>query len=214
MAPPHRATATGENGAVGNYDQESPEGAGELASFSDALAAETADRERRRLAAVSRCQQCGRSATGAEWDLLRHAQAMNFALRRVRLLAEVAGPGGTVDAGALLQAIGEPYRFPLPDAPPGVPSFTCPACGMTSHHPADAAHGYCGNCHAFTGQAPEAAGRYYTIRVDRRGWPDPDIGPDGPLTREGALARVTGPDPHSMWRTIALRAAGGTGDAP
>lgn len=28
--------------------------------------------------------------------------------------------------------------------------FTCPHCGMTSHHPEDARHGYCGNCHDFT----------------------------------------------------------------
>lgn len=85
--------------------------------FEAAIAAETADRERRRLAEVSRCPRCGRSATGAEWDLLRHAQAMNFTLRRVRCLAEAAGPGGTVDAGEILQALSEPYRFPLPDGP-------------------------------------------------------------------------------------------------
>lgn len=48
--------------------------------------------------------------------------------------------------------------------------------------------------------------RYYTVRVDKRGRPDPDTGPDGPLTREEALARQTGPDPHSAWRTITLRA--------
>jgi len=30
-------------------------------------------------------------------------------------------------------------------------SFTCPACGRTSHHPEDLKHGYCGACHAFTG---------------------------------------------------------------
>lgn len=32
------------------------------------------------------------------------------------------------------------------------PSFTCPRCGRTSHHPADAAQGYCGACHAWTGR--------------------------------------------------------------
>lgn len=47
---------------------------------------------------------------------------------------------------------------------------------------------------------------YYAVRVNERGWPDPDVGPDGPLSREEALARQTGPDPHSAWRTIALRA--------
>lgn len=96
----------------------------------------------------------------------------------------------------------------------GIPSFTCPACGMTSHHPADAENGYCGNCHAFTGTAPGAGGWYYTVRVDPRGRPDPDVGPDGPLTREEALAQRDAPDPGSGWRTIALRAVEGTGDAP
>lgn len=93
-----------------------------------------------------------------------------------------------------------------------VPSFTCPACGMTSHHPADAANGYCGRCHAFTGDSP--ASWHYTVRVDPRGWPDPYAGPDGPMGRDEALAQVTGPDPHSGWRTIALRTVEGPGGAP
>lgn len=32
----------------------------------------------------------------------------------------------------------------------GQPSVTCPVCGMTSYHPDDVQHGYCGNCHDFT----------------------------------------------------------------
>jgi hypothetical protein len=28
--------------------------------------------------------------------------------------------------------------------------FTCPRCRMTSHHPKDVQHGYCGNCHDYT----------------------------------------------------------------
>lgn len=31
-------------------------------------------------------------------------------------------------------------------------AFTCPKCQMTSHHPEDERHGYCGNCHDFTGR--------------------------------------------------------------
>jgi hypothetical protein len=31
-------------------------------------------------------------------------------------------------------------------------NFTCPICKMTSYNVNDAAHGYCGNCHAFTGE--------------------------------------------------------------
>ena len=30
-------------------------------------------------------------------------------------------------------------------------SFTCPKCHKTSYHPKDEEHGYCGNCHDFTG---------------------------------------------------------------
>jgi hypothetical protein len=33
-------------------------------------------------------------------------------------------------------------------------AFTCPKCGKTSHHPEDERHGYCGNCHDFTGTPP------------------------------------------------------------
>jgi len=29
-------------------------------------------------------------------------------------------------------------------------NFTCPRCGTASHHLADIANGYCGNCHDFT----------------------------------------------------------------
>lgn len=30
-------------------------------------------------------------------------------------------------------------------------SFTCPCCGAVSYHPDDVRHGWCGRCHAFTG---------------------------------------------------------------
>lgn len=30
-------------------------------------------------------------------------------------------------------------------------TFTCPRCRATSHHPKDEEHGYCGQCHDFTG---------------------------------------------------------------
>jgi hypothetical protein len=30
-------------------------------------------------------------------------------------------------------------------------AFTCPCCGMTSHHPEDIRQGYCGACHWWTG---------------------------------------------------------------
>jgi hypothetical protein len=34
------------------------------------------------------------------------------------------------------------------------PGFTCPRCGMTSHHPTDIEQAYCGNCHDWTGGRP------------------------------------------------------------
>jgi hypothetical protein len=30
-------------------------------------------------------------------------------------------------------------------------SFTCPCCGIVSHHPMDVEQGYCGLCHWWTG---------------------------------------------------------------
>lgn len=30
--------------------------------------------------------------------------------------------------------------------------FTCPRCQRTSHHPDDKRYGYCGACHAYTGE--------------------------------------------------------------
>jgi len=30
------------------------------------------------------------------------------------------------------------------------PQFICPRCGAVSHHPTDAAEGYCGACHDWT----------------------------------------------------------------
>lgn len=38
-------------------------------------------------------------------------------------------------------------------------TFTCPHCGMISHHPKDAENGYCGDCHAFTGDEPARYGQ-------------------------------------------------------
>jgi hypothetical protein len=45
--------------------------------------------------------------------------------------------------------------------------FCCPDCGMVSHNPADAEHGYCGNCHAFTGN-PGGGALRFRLYVDRR----------------------------------------------
>lgn len=64
----------------------------------------------------------------------------------------------------------------------GVPSITCPRCGMTSFHPTDIQYGWCGNCHAYTGAdhtarpivAPLSCsdGRHATVITDRRRWRD------------------------------------------
>lgn len=36
-------------------------------------------------------------------------------------------------------------------------SFTCPVCTATSHHPDDVRYGYCGRCHAYTGDTIRGA---------------------------------------------------------
>ena len=44
--------------------------------------------------------------------------------------------------------------------------FTCPRCGMTSGHPEDERHGYCGNCHDWTAPvAPSNVGRMHDLIV-------------------------------------------------
>jgi ribosomal protein S27AE len=48
---------------------------------------------------------------------------------------------------------GRMHKKPAPsDRPVPAASFTCPVCGAVSHHPDDVAEGYCGKCHAWTGQ--------------------------------------------------------------
>lgn len=50
--------------------------------------------------------------------------------------------------------------------------FTCGKCGMVSHHPKDAEHGYCGNCHEYTGKGwrwelwPMTFGKYRLVLTD------------------------------------------------
>jgi hypothetical protein len=48
----------------------------------------------------------------------------------------------------------QPWQTVILGTPEGI---TCPDCGMTSYHPADAAQGYCGNCHWWTSD-PALAG--------------------------------------------------------
>ncbi len=47
-------------------------------------------------------------------------------------------------------------------------------------------------------------GWYYVIRVSPEGRPDPDTGPEGPMTFDEALARQYCPDPLSGWRSVAV----------
>ena len=49
----------------------------------------------------------------------------------------------------------------------GLPSVTCPRCGMTSHHPRDVTEGYCGRCHDWTAiQSQEVAmSEWRTMRM-------------------------------------------------
>lgn len=57
--------------------------------------------------------------------------------------------------------------------------FVCPRCGATSHHPADAEHGYCARCRWWTGSPTlgtdeaiahaEATGAIEPVEGDDRG---------------------------------------------
>jgi hypothetical protein len=59
----------------------------------------------------------------------------------------------TPSRGARAAAAGTPGALSATrtDGGPVVVSFTCPRCFRTSHNPTDAAEGYCGACHDFTG---------------------------------------------------------------
>jgi hypothetical protein len=61
--------------------------------------------------------------TPRERDLTRNALAMDFTLRRMRLLAEAAGIGGTVPATEILQTLTDPRRFPLPSDAAALDSY-------------------------------------------------------------------------------------------
>lgn len=52
------------------------------------------------------------------------------------------------------------------------PSITCPVCEMTSHHPKDVEHGYCGNCHDYTGK-PDGCVRAFLRASISGGEPEP-----------------------------------------
>lgn len=46
--------------------------------------------------------------------------------------------------------------------------ITCPCCLLTSHHPDDAKHGYCGRCHWWTSD-PELAPYHFALPCEHRG---------------------------------------------
>jgi len=46
--------------------------------------------------------------------------------------------------------------------------ITCPCCQLTSHHPDDAANGYCGRCHWWTSD-PELAPYHFALPCEHRG---------------------------------------------
>jgi hypothetical protein len=45
------------------------------------------------------------------------------------------------------------------------PSITCPVCAMTSYHPKDIEHGYCGNCHDYTANPDGCVRAYIKVRT-------------------------------------------------
>lgn len=68
----------------------------------------------------------------------------------------------------------------MPDAPS---LFTCPRCGRTSHDPRDAAEGWCGACHDWTGREFETLRAW--VRRKLRAWPGRRV-----LSRGKAADRV------------------------
>lgn len=48
------------------------------------------------------------------------------------------------------------------------PSFTCPRCNRTSYHPRDISEGYCGACHAWTGDRVLVERQDLAIMLDSR----------------------------------------------
>jgi len=45
-------------------------------------------------------------------------------------------------------------------------SYTCPACGMTSYHPEDVRHEYCGNCHKTRSEVEAGSKKPRIIRLE------------------------------------------------
>lgn len=52
-------------------------------------------------------------------------------------------------------------------------SYTCPKCGMTSYHPEDVKHKYCGNCHQtiYELDFDSFTGRMVYVGQDEGEWP-------------------------------------------
>jgi hypothetical protein len=81
---------------------------------------------------------CGDGLVGQAGALARRALGLRSPSRDLVEAMRLADPAGTLAREV------ERVRGELPR------SFTCPRCGMTSHNPADAVEGYCGNCHDWT----------------------------------------------------------------
>lgn len=65
-------------------------------------------------------------------------------VEQVRALVELALERARADAAAAAaEPVGQRWH-----------GFRCPECGWVSQHPLDLANGYCGHCHAFTGNTP------------------------------------------------------------
>jgi hypothetical protein len=89
--------------------------------------------------------------------VMHQAQALGVA---VIVIGGPAGSGFSVQAVEsllphlvpLLRSMADSLEADLKQRPPA--AFTCPRCGMTSHHPQDAQHCYCANCRRFADEAP------------------------------------------------------------
>jgi hypothetical protein len=73
-------------------------------------------------------------------------------------------------------------------------AFTCPRCGIVSHHPIDATQRYCGRCHVFTDDLSPCCDKPLELA---QGW-----APDVAVTLCSRCGQVYRPDgqPEGRWQ--------------
>jgi len=76
-------------------------------------------------------------------------------------------------------------------------SYTCPACGMTSYHPEDVRHEYCGNCHKTRSEVEAGSKKPRIIRLEDLSKEDKG---DGVALVTAGCGRLFGHGDGGTWR--------------